>query len=408
MRFCHYVGWHVYGLGTSEVESLTSAVRRLAHAEVRGVGEVLRECVIEPYRIERRQRQPIIQPTRVLESVNGASVTTRVIIDRIASAGGPNLERTTLLRRDHGIEFREAFRAQRAWCPACLEADGDEAYDRLTWALRASRSCTRHRVALVDRCAHCGRGHRPWHARANPWSCPHCGGLLATGPTARVTVDGDSSAVRDLIALFESGSLTDRARVAAGFDALRSRVGGLRVLATRLDHSLAGLSTLCRGLTRPHLALMLRALALADESLAMFLGHEPVPMATARRSHVRRAPPTPSMSLEHDFRYGLLAAASPSLRELARARRVDVATLRRRFPILARQLVRERRAREARRRQSAEVALAQSVRAVFARFTRSGHVPTRRQMEAALGRPGVFRAPAARRAFAEILRESAI
>ncbi len=406
----HYGRWRPHGLGTGDVESLTSAVRRLAHCEVRPVGYLLREYVIDPYQRERDQRQPILQPTRVTEAINGASDSARVIVDRLAVAGISELDRTTLLDRDDGIEFREAFRSWRAWCPACLEIDGDEAYDRLAWAFIATRSCGRHATLLVDRCVRCGRGHRSWHTHANPWSCPHCGALLAAGDQVERPTDPPTAHVREVLALIESGCRIERASVAGAFCALRDRAGGLRRLSAALGHSVAGLSTICGGVTRPHLRLFLGALVMADEPIEVFVSHRPsTPRAMAHRAIDRRVPPRLPTALVRDLRLILRSAGPvPSLRHFAHTHHVDPATLRRHLPDLARELVRRRRAIERRRRRAAEASLARTVRAVFVRLAQTGHVPSRRQLEVAIGRAGVFRAPAARRAYAEMLRNSGI
>lgn len=259
MSLAHYAQWSPCGLGSADVESLTSALRRLAHTEARTVGELLGAYVVEPHRRERGHRYPIVQVTRVTEAINGAQPATRLIVERLCRAGVPMLERTTLLDRAPGIETREAFRSLRAWCPRCLDDDGDDAYDRLAWSFAATLTCARHRLPLLSACPQCGRGHRAWHARANPWSCPHCDAVLfdsdATSlPHAPDDPEGDQ--VRALLAFVEGGGIATPAMVGGGFAALAARFGGLHRLATRLGHSVSGLSTICAGRTRPHLGLL--------------------------------------------------------------------------------------------------------------------------------------------------------
>jgi hypothetical protein len=249
------------GIGTGDLESLTSVVRRLAWDEVRGVSDLLRSTVIAPPQRQTNDRNPIFAPTRTTEAINGSSSATRLVVARLSGSYGVALGSTTMLDRDEGIEFRQAFRAMRGWCPACLD-EGPRPYDRLTWALAATRSCRLHRIALVTTCR-CGATHRPWHARANPFACPHCCSPLHEATRSAVEVDGLSELVATVIERSQVGSGISSSEVVATFTALTGHAGGLRKSAALLGCSPSGLSTVCSGVVRPHLELYLRALALS-------------------------------------------------------------------------------------------------------------------------------------------------
>lgn len=393
-----------FGLGTAEVESLTSVVRRLAYAEVRPVTALLRELVVEPYRVRHGHAHPIIQPSRSTESINGTSRATRLVVEVLTSLGATQVVRSTLLGRDAAIEFDGAFRATRAWCPSCLADDGPAAYDRLVWSLAVQARCDRHGSLLVDRCQRCYRGHRPWHPRANPWACPWCGEVLADAVPQLPSPA--ASPASPLIAFFAGGGVATASAVSAAFTWLAESAGGRHRLSAQLASPLSVISTACSGTRRPQLRLFLRALGLAGEPLDAFLAH-PRPRARRPRRAVARPPPlaVAAPTLRADLLLALARKNPPSLRAFASAQRLDPATIRARLPTLARELV--VLCSEAQRvgRADAERCLAERVRASFGELARAGVPPTRRQLEIALGKPGIFRAPLARKAYRECLAE---
>ena len=393
------------GLDSAEVESLASLVRRLAYAEVRPVTALLRELVVEPYRVRHGHAHPIIQPSRSTEAINGTSRATRLVVEALASLGAIQVVRSTLLSRDGGIEFDQAFRATRAWCPSCLAEDGLAPYDRLVWSLVVQARCNRHGSVLVDRCRRCYRGHRPWHPRANPWACPWCGEELANA-VPQLPSPATSPAT-PLVGFLEGGGVATASAVSAAFTWLAQRVGGRNRLSAQLASPASVISTACSGTRRPQLGLFLGALNLAGEPLDAFLAH---PRPRARRPRKAVARPPPLIVAAPTLRAELLAALArtnpPSLRAFASSQHLGPATIRARLPTLARELVACHAKAERACHARAERRLVNSVRTSFRALTRSGVPPTRRQIEAVLDKPGVFRAPLAQRAYRECLAGS--
>ena len=169
-----------------ELESFTSYVRRLARVEYVSPSTMLRELVLEPRRRRLNHRHLLVEPTRVTESLNGPSQTTRVLVSSLAVLTRvPRVATTTLLDRDTAIAFDVAFRRWRAWCPRCLRVRSDDAYDRLYWSFALVTTCVAHGLRIIDRCVACGRPHRPIHTRADPETCPHCGAPLANANARR-------------------------------------------------------------------------------------------------------------------------------------------------------------------------------------------------------------------------------
>jgi hypothetical protein len=388
------------GLGTAGVESFSSFVRRFAAVQVRSVSELLHTDVLVPLRTERGDRHVRLAPTRATESVNGAGVGNQQIVARVASLANAPVDLlwpTTVLRLSSAIECRAAFRTTRAWCPACLEANGQAAYDRLRWSLAMVDACSEHGVGLVDVCMRCRQSHRPWHARANPLGCPHCGFALSASRSEPRDVNATSAAVESLIAWVEGANELNRRAVAGGFSALAQASGGLDGLARRIGSSKSGLSSVAGGLTRPHLSTFVKVLVLSNEELAVFLSH-PAP-ARVNQHHGPRPPPIPRRSPALGaLRREVFRPEPRSLRAFAQAHGTTPATLRRAAPELCSTLVTRRQTLSSAGRTASEAAVAVRVRTALLTLRGAGSEPTRREIEAFLGQPGLFRAPTARAA----------
>jgi predicted RNA-binding Zn-ribbon protein involved in translation (DUF1610 family) len=93
------------------------------------------------------------------------------------AAGSSELKFLTSLDWDACFPSRGFQRSTLAWCPICLR-DDKIPYHRLTWMIQAYRTCTTHRISLVERCAQCQRSVPVTHERSSIVKCPYCGGFL--------------------------------------------------------------------------------------------------------------------------------------------------------------------------------------------------------------------------------------
>jgi TniQ len=172
------------GIGTSEVESLTGYVARLAEAHVLSVGDMVGR---EPVNLPRREK-PLRNPrpkTHLFHAysyaINGASGTARSwasSFERITGVSG--LELLTLLPLRWTLSDMSLFRRHRAWCPQCYEEDHRNGivYERLLWSLRAVTVCSKHAVLLELRCPICRKELPPLAVRSRPGHCSACGEWL--------------------------------------------------------------------------------------------------------------------------------------------------------------------------------------------------------------------------------------
>ena len=277
-------GTYPRGLGTPEVESFTSVVRRLAEQESRTVEAFLDVNVVEPARALGR-RMPNFIATSLTEAVNGASGLTRVLVDGVSSAFAlPDLDRATLLSTAGELFTRRDFSPIRRWCPVCLE---HEPYDRLIWTFAEVRHCPRHLVALVAH-ARCGHIQRPWALHTSAHTCAVCDLTLVEAEITKVTPDPLTAAYAEVIANLQQGVVLTKGAITAGARALMEQEGDRRAgLARRARLSWRAAAAALAGSSALELGTLARLIAFGGWSIGSLLSHGVV--------HVAEAQPRPKL-----------------------------------------------------------------------------------------------------------------
>lgn len=382
------------GVGSRDVESLTSYIRRLARCQRLPVTSFLRATVLEPVRRERAQRDLAIQPSRATESVNGTGGVPEMLVQRLERLSGrSDLIALTLIGRDGGVCLREALRTSRAWCARCLAMDDLPAYDRLSWTFREFRACDTHEIPLTRSCGHCGSLQPPLAEWAHAFRCHVCGHLLARARPEQVTGPewARSRALTVLVPTLLSQALS-REQVMADISAAVLRAGSLRALGRQSGVSTAELSALRRGLVRPHLSAY----------LSVVTGIPSEDMRTARP----RAPTSPDRVREA-LTLALHRRPVPSVRAVAKEVAMAPATLRSRWPALTATLLSARSAERGAGAQERQRQRLEAIRAaVTAALDKRG--VRRRAVEHHLSQPGLLRSPWARRTLRALLAERRI
>ncbi len=175
------------GIGTSEVESLTGYLVRLAAAH----------CV-SPFVLARREIAPTFGTERraeiemqlgglmgcVARRLNGPEPEAGRWAEALTILTGRTDLHQLTMRPWAGVIGRPALlRATLAWCPACYSAwreEGREVYQPLLWSLQVVTVCARHRQPLQDRCPSptCGRPQPIIAPAIRPGHCTACGHWL--------------------------------------------------------------------------------------------------------------------------------------------------------------------------------------------------------------------------------------
>ncbi len=197
------------GMGTVEVESLTSYIQRLAWA----------------YRVS----SWVLVVQEVLPLYNGPYDL------------GSSPQRLGGFGRTRGLPNWGFLRTAPVWCPACYQQWQEQeqpVYQPLLWALQAVTVCLHHRQPLVEQCPFCQKKQSAIGARTVPGHCTQCGRWLGRQPTTEGGVDDEeftwqqwvTSAIEELsFASMAFGSLPWDS-LAVGIDACVKAVGGTRQL----------------------------------------------------------------------------------------------------------------------------------------------------------------------------------
>jgi len=196
------------GLGTPEVESLTSYLCRLAFSHGM-TARNLAAWILDHF------DQPVLECykwfRRSFSSMSEESELWATWLAELTATAG--LDRLTLVPWRHLFSgARLAPHADR-WCPCCLQDDlksGRTPYLRLSWDVAAVTVCTRHKVELVSDCPHCHRSDvRNRASTVVPGYCTCCGGFLG--------VDNGAPAAAEAlwVARHVGNMLTSRPQVSA-------------------------------------------------------------------------------------------------------------------------------------------------------------------------------------------------
>lgn len=180
------------GLGTVEVESLTSYIHRLAwtyrvSSWVLVVQELL-PCYDGPYSFGSLPYQlGGFGRTRAMR-LNGTG--------EVARAWAKTLEQLTmrsdlhLLTADpwaNGLPNWGFLRSAPAWCPACYQQwqeQGQPLYQPLLWTLQAVTVCLHHKQPLVEQCSFCQKKQSAIGAKTMPGYCTQCAAWLGSKPSS--------------------------------------------------------------------------------------------------------------------------------------------------------------------------------------------------------------------------------
>lgn len=176
------------GLGTGDVESLTSYFCRLSNSHSCSTHDlaafVMRTSQTQrwPQYLEATPRPRFVWHERAISGICDAAQTWSAALSELT--GVERLDRLTLLPLQGLIVAKSLMAQQARWCPDCLAqdlADGQPAYFRLSWDIGVNKVCHHHHTPLVAHCPVCERTRvrHSSHCVVPGWCC-HCGSFLGT------------------------------------------------------------------------------------------------------------------------------------------------------------------------------------------------------------------------------------
>ncbi len=171
------------GVGTAQVESLTSYLGRLAFAHQVSVSRLILREIAPVFRRPRTKTSFFGTNNCGLLRANDLSKELIWILQRLT--GRLELPYLTTLPWAEIMATAETMRPHRAWCSGCLEeqrSGGETIYEPLWWSFQSIAICPRHAQVLQTRCPHCLK-QQPWLApRSNVGYCSACQTWLGVVP----------------------------------------------------------------------------------------------------------------------------------------------------------------------------------------------------------------------------------
>ncbi len=406
------VGIDPIGLGTPWAESLAGYVTRIAWrhglAPARLVRDVLAPALGDPGATDADAsvwEEELARVTRrPAGSLLGHAPVAATWADALGAATGrPVLRELTLLPWADVLPRKELLRAERAWCPVCVESRrvaGKDAYEPLMWQIAEVTACVLHEVRLRTSCRSCGRTSAILTAWARVGVC-RCGAPLGTlSVDASERIQGDEldwqrfvvAQVGQLIAMtpdLEGPVSACRTREAVRLAWRRTGLS-LTKLAAAMGVALATVSLWKDGRRQPSLPGALRLCRVSGIALVDFLRGDldSIPATPAREGELPYVRPSDEHHAAHDWRRIrrrlARASAAPQPRSLAsilREVRVGVRQAKRECPAECAAIADHHarwRAEQAELRRAEKVAL---VRAAIAEVRAEGRYPSRHQVQ---------------------------
>lgn len=177
------------GVGTAEVESLTSYIARLAYEHCVSPRKML--CKEALY--NRGKRSPYYSSSPLFPStlINGISSLSEIAITAFEKLTlRSDLRYTTLFTWKEIFCSQHLMRTKRAWCAICYEeqlAQGSVVYEPLIWTIRSISICSHHRNPLSQMCQHCGTHSDFLGTNYRPGYCSRC--LQWLGAKSKSTIE---------------------------------------------------------------------------------------------------------------------------------------------------------------------------------------------------------------------------
>lgn len=419
-------GLEPIGLGTSMAESLAGYIVRLSwghgRAPVRLVRDVLAPALDHPTTSQRASEGQVWEAEllRVTRhgsaSLLGHAPVAATWADALGAAiGRPILRGLTTLPWADVLPKKRLLRAERAWCPACLEIRrlaGHPAYEPLLWQFMEVKACVEHEVALETTCPACGARagvltgwSRAGHCRCGTW-------LGSLWFHEESFIEGEDldwqrfvvAQVGEMIAMTPRLSEpVSGARTADAVQLIWDRSGmSLIRLAKATGLALSTLSLWKDGRRQPSLPAALRLCRVTGVTLVDFLRSDlsaiasrPLPhdapyVAPSGEHHA----PHDWAAIEVDLTRELQSDAPRSLAAVLRSHHVDVRLAKRTLPVACRLVAERHKAEMDRRGAERRTARADLVHAAIAAVRSTGEHPSRHQVQKLLPTAVSLRDPA--------------
>ncbi|GAM14267.1 TniQ family protein [Mesobacillus selenatarsenatis] len=173
------------GVGSAEVESITSYLIRLSYEHNLSVGQIVSK-VLAPL----MKKNSLLRSSREggnrfydgAKTLNGYMEYSVDLVNTIESATGRgNLGILTLQKWKEVIPLRELLDESLSWCPYCLRESSESQqtiYYPMIWNFKIITTCVHHQCELLKVCVNCNNKIPILHRHSIIGLCPNCGSKL--------------------------------------------------------------------------------------------------------------------------------------------------------------------------------------------------------------------------------------
>ena len=174
------------GIGTSQVESITSFISRLAEAHCVSVRKLMLHIILPLYgkaylpgRAEDSNTTAFWKDAYALNGTSNSAYDFVCVLEQLTCH--KSLRFLTMLTWADVLSCRYLLRQTKAWCPFCYQewqVNAMPIYEPLLWSLGAITICLCHNHQLQKCCPYCKRDSSMLAAQIRPGYCPRCGAWL--------------------------------------------------------------------------------------------------------------------------------------------------------------------------------------------------------------------------------------
>ncbi len=178
----------IRGLGTPDIEALSSYIHRLACAHEVTVATLLKKVAAWYQAAHPDLVKEITKPGAAGDLsvyIRPNQGTADLVKMLIAAVNEPDLVATTFISLQNALDRSAGvFSRHMRWCPLCMkesQAQGESGYFKLLWTLKAITHCPEHRIELMDECSVCGAKQGGYGYKTEPCKCQKCDNYLSEG-----------------------------------------------------------------------------------------------------------------------------------------------------------------------------------------------------------------------------------
>lgn len=195
------------GVGTGQVESLTSYMCRLAQSHCLSAGSMFLRTggssarMLIQHLAESKASRPSCRTLGNAHSLNGLWTAAEEWVEVLGLLTGRlRLDLLTLLPLTGVVAGNHLLRKIQAWCPSCFAQDLRQhipVHNRLIWSFRILSRCRVHEAPLSENCPFCGKAQSYISSFSLPGYCAFCSKWLGykeeTGDPRQIRCSGSDS-----------------------------------------------------------------------------------------------------------------------------------------------------------------------------------------------------------------------